>query len=101
MLETSEVLHARLYDVLLDHLRRVDAHFWPGTDGLTVDAVVAGYPQAAAAGQVPGLAEIAGAYPELAGELNTVFSWHCKWEPSPPGRISAAPFEATRTCRLD
>jgi len=101
MSETSGVLQTRLYDVLLGHLCRIDAHFWPGTDGLTVDAVVAGYPQAAAAGQVPGFAEIAGVYPELTGELNAVFSRHCERAPGPVSRLSGPPFEATRICRLD
>jgi len=48
--------------------------------------VVAGYPQAAAAGQVPGFAEIAGAYPELTGELSAVFSRHCERAPGPVSR---------------
>jgi len=69
-----EIVHGRLEELLLEHLGRVDAHFWPGTDGLTTDVVLDGYIAAAAAGQVPGLCDLLDAHPELSCELEVMFS---------------------------
>ena len=66
---------AALNDILLDHLRTIDPHAWPGIDGLTLDVVLDSYSQAALAGQVPGKSELLpGQHPELAAELETLFA---------------------------
>jgi hypothetical protein len=82
-------------------LRLIDAHFWPGADGLTIDAVLSGYTQAAAAGQVPGLVELTGTYPELTAELEEVFAHPCTRLVFPSGSSSGLPNETGPPCRLD
>jgi 2-oxo-4-hydroxy-4-carboxy--5-ureidoimidazoline (OHCU) decarboxylase len=66
--------HPALNEILLDHLQRAWAHLSPGLDGLTVDAVLEFYSQAAAAGQVPNKEELLRQYPHLAAELETFFT---------------------------
>jgi hypothetical protein len=99
MADHTDTAHVRLHDILLNQLRLIDAHFWPGADGLTIDAVLAGYSQAAAAGQVPGLIELTGTYPELTAELAEVFSQPCARASASTG--SEVSFEPGPQCRLD
>ena len=101
MLEHADPAHVRLHDILLNQLRLIDAHFWPGADGLTIDAVLAGYTQAAAAGQVPGLVELTGTYPELTAELEEVFAHPCERASFPIDSSSGGPSESGQPCRLD
>jgi hypothetical protein len=101
MTDCTDAAHARLHEILVDQLRLIDAHFWPGADGLTIDAVLAGYTQAAGAGQVPGLAELAGKYPELKAELEEVFAHACERTAAPVATSSGASGEAGQPCRLD
>ena len=65
---------AMLNEILLGHLRMMDANFWPGIDGLTLDVVLACYTRAAAAGHVPGKEELLRRHPELAAELEAFFA---------------------------
>jgi hypothetical protein len=65
-----------LSEILLDHLRTIDPHFWPGTDGLTLQLVLDSYFQAEVAGQVPGKTELLRQHPELAAELREFFADH-------------------------
>ncbi|HEY7309429.1 MAG TPA: hypothetical protein VH643_08740 [Gemmataceae bacterium] len=64
----------RLYELLLAHLRAVDAPHWPGADGLTLEEVLLSYPQAAVEGLVPDLATLTEQHPELAGVLRDFFT---------------------------
>jgi hypothetical protein len=63
-----------LSEILLDHLRMINPHSWPGMDGLTLDVVLQSYSQAAASGQVPGKNELLRRHPELSAELEAVFA---------------------------
>ena len=65
---------AALNEILLDHLRTIEAHVWPGIDGLTLDVVLGSYVQAALAGQVPNKDELLQLHPELAAELDVLFA---------------------------
>ena len=66
--------NSALNEILLDHLRRIDPHAWPGIDGLTLDVVLESYVQVALAGQAPGKAELLHAHPDLAAELEALFA---------------------------
>lgn len=101
MPEHTDDAHLRLHDILLNQLRLIDAHFWPGADGLTIDAVLAGYTQAAAAGQVPGLSELSGTYPELTAELEEVFAHPCERASAPIVTSSNVSTELGPPYRLD
>jgi hypothetical protein len=59
--------------ILLGHLRAMDVHFWPGVDGLTLDVVLDGYCQAAAAGHVPAKEELLRRHPDLADAIEALF----------------------------
>jgi hypothetical protein len=72
--------------ILLDYLRAMDAHFWPGIDGLTLDVVLDSYCLAAAAGHVPGKDELLCRHPELAGAIAALFA-----EGSVPPRPDSQP----------
>jgi hypothetical protein len=61
-----------LEEVLLAYLRGPGAAAWPGADGLTVDDVLHTYPQAMAAGVVPGWQELLDEHPEMAEELRAL-----------------------------
>jgi hypothetical protein len=63
-----------LNEILLDHLRSMDPHFWPGIDGLTLDVVLDSYCQAAAAGHVPGKEELLNRHPDLAEAIAAIFA---------------------------
>ena len=65
---------AALNEILLDHLRRVDPHAWPGLDGLTLDVVLESYARVAAGGQAPGKNELLHRHPELTAELEILFA---------------------------
>jgi hypothetical protein len=60
--------------ILLGHLRSMDAHFWPGIDGLTLDVVLDSYCQAAAAGHVPGSDELQRCHPDLTDAISALFA---------------------------
>src|SRR4029453_17288771 len=60
--------------ILLAHLRAMDAHFWPGIDGLTLDVVLDMYCLAAAAAQVPGKEALLQRHPELAEAIEAFFA---------------------------
>ncbi len=82
--------------MLLDHLRTIGPHSWPGIDGLTLDVVLDSYPQAAAAGQVPGKQELLRRHPELAAEIEALFAAPLA-EPNRPSEPVTSPlfFEHT------
>ncbi len=62
-----------LGEVLLAYLKAADVRLWPGTDGLTVRDVLLSYPQAMAAGRVPGRKELLGKHPDLREDLESFF----------------------------
>lgn len=70
----------QLDEVLLGYLEGYAVTSWPGGDGLTLEDVLRAYPDAVAATLAPGLQELQGRYPELAGELRAFFAG----QPSPP-----------------
>jgi hypothetical protein len=63
-----------LSDLLFSHLGAINAHYWPGIDGMTADVVLQLYSQAAVAGHVPGKEELLRRYPELSAELEKFFA---------------------------
>lgn len=85
-----------LNEVLLDHLRRIDPHSWPGIDGLTVDVVLESYVQMAITGQVPGKTELLRQHPELAAELDILFATPApSTNPAADAAVSPLYFEHT------
>jgi hypothetical protein len=63
-----------LLQVLITSLRGSRVVGWPGADGLTEDDIVNCYPQAIAAGEVPGWHELQDRFPDLTGELQALRS---------------------------
>jgi hypothetical protein len=75
ILETIQMIcHSALPAILLGHLRSIDVHYWPGSDGMTLDVAVSCYAQAAADGKVPGKEALLRLYPELAADLQAFFA---------------------------
>ncbi|HKB05095.1 MAG TPA: hypothetical protein VKD90_22920 [Gemmataceae bacterium] len=63
-------VQGRLAGILAGHLLSAPRLDWPGADGLSVgDVVAAAYPAAVAAGLVPGAADLARLYPDLADAI--------------------------------
>jgi hypothetical protein len=70
----------RLQETLLGYLHATGVGSWPGVDGLTVDDVVAGYPQAVAAGSVPDWQQLLREHPDLDAELHRWLAKEDRWE---------------------
>jgi hypothetical protein len=62
----------QVQEVLLGYMR----NNWPGGEGLTVEDVLLGYPQAIAAGQVPDLQQLLRKHPDLNSDLEAFFAGH-------------------------
>jgi hypothetical protein len=59
--------------VLLDYLQASRVRTWPGGDGLTLDDVLACYPQAMTAGEVPDRQELCRRHTEWLAEIQSLF----------------------------
>jgi hypothetical protein len=64
----------RLNELLLDCLRHLVPHQWPGGDGFTNEDVLHEYPTLAASRLVPGEDTLNRLHPELAAELAQFFA---------------------------
>ncbi len=64
----------RLRELLLAYLQAADAPPWPGADGLTLEEVLASYPQWSAAGLVPDLPSLLSRHPDLDAVLREFFT---------------------------
>jgi hypothetical protein len=62
-----------LREVLLAYMKAADVPEWPGTDGLTLRDILLCYPQAMAAGLVPGHMELLRKHPNLHEDLEAFF----------------------------
>jgi hypothetical protein len=75
-----------LSEVLLGYLQLDGALPWPGSDGLTVEEVLAAYVEAARLGRVPDLEQLCRCHPHLADEAKVFFAAaavllpHCREE---------------------
>ena len=69
-----EVRQARVRELLLGCLQAAAVPLWPGADGLTLRDALVSYPQAAAAGRVPGLRQLLRDHPALAEGLTAFFA---------------------------
>ena len=90
---TPEVRKARVRELLLGCLQAAAVPLWPGADGLTLRDALVSYPQAAAAGRVPGLRQLLRDHPALAEELTAFVAEHGRpgAEPSAEARPLASP----------
>ena len=70
----------RLREILLGYLQASKVSAWPGGDGLTVEDVVACYPEAVAGGEVPDWQQLLRQHPELEAELHTWLADKDRWE---------------------
>jgi hypothetical protein len=70
----TESRRHRLQELLLGHLKSAGVPVWPGADSLALEDVLLTYPQAAAAGRVPGYEELAAAHPDLRAQLTAFFA---------------------------
>jgi hypothetical protein len=70
----TELRRRRLQELLLGHLKSAGVPAWPGADALALDDVLLTYPEAAAAGRVPGYDELLAAYPDLRPQLAALFA---------------------------
>jgi hypothetical protein len=70
----------RLRELLLAYLQATTVSAWPGTDGLTVDDILDGYPQAVAAGEVPEWQQLLQQHHELAAELQDWLAAKDRWQ---------------------
>jgi hypothetical protein len=70
----------RLRELLLAYLQDAMLSAWPGTDGLTLDDVLDGYPQAVAAGEVPDWQQLLQQHHELAAELQDWLAVKDRWQ---------------------
>ena len=64
----------RLNELLLDCVRRLVPHQWPGGDGFTREDMLREYPALAASRLVPGEDTLNRLHPELADELARFFA---------------------------
>ena len=62
--------------LLLAYLSLPGVTTWPGADALTVEEVLASYPEAVAAGRAPALDELIARHPERTVELRAFFAAH-------------------------
>jgi hypothetical protein len=62
--------------LLLEYLSLPGVTTWPGADALTVEEVLASYPEAVAAGRAPALDELIARHPERTDELRAFFAAH-------------------------
>ena len=67
---------ARVNALLLEYLSLPGVTTWPGADALTVEEVLASYPEAVAAGRAPALDELIARHPERTDELRAFFAAH-------------------------
>jgi hypothetical protein len=61
-----EARKACVWELLLGYLQAAAVPLWPGADDLTWQDALGSYPQAAAAGRVPGLRQLLRDHPALA-----------------------------------
>ncbi len=71
--DSSEKCHL-LHELLLAYLQAAGAPPWPGADGLTLQEVLASYPQWSATGLVPDLPSLLQRHPELDEDLRRFFA---------------------------
>ena len=90
-----EVRKARVRELLLGYLQAAAVPLWPGADGLTVQDALLSYPQAVAAGCVPGLRQLLRDHPALAEELTALFAEHGR--PGADPSAAARPFASPRS----
>jgi hypothetical protein len=78
---TPELIAPRcLRDVLLGYLQAGGVGGWPGCDGLTVEGVLDGYPEAVAAGSVPDWQQLLRRHPEWAEALHAWLAAKDRWQ---------------------
>jgi hypothetical protein len=63
-----------VHELLLGYLQAAGAPPWPGADGLTLEEVLASYPQWSASGLVPDLPSLLQRHPELCEDLSKFFA---------------------------